>query len=706
MPTFDFDDIQMPDNNNHSKESHSAGIVKVIEGDGGDDNHWLGQIAHNSPSVVKVIGVGGCGCNIVENICKIGIPCNNVDFALIDHGPAFLNKKTSVDKKFIVDKDDKHIDRILKNIIGEQCKMIVIVTGVGGGYSATVVASLCRLFQPDPDNPETKDNVSLVLSVLPFDLEYYRGQKASDDATLISKYATKVITIDNERIKADNFDSIQYVFDEVDKKLFDMVETICQITVNCNVYFDYSDIANALKSGGNAVFATGFSNGSERAKHAAENLVYKIGMTGCQLDKAKGCLLYIRHSASSPLAIEETNVITQKLSPGTADSSDVLWSAAEDQHLVHNDLVISAIVVCDQLAEVGKVPSFKDFFEFKEPTESDDNILKNTLYSFLQTYKTENELKEFNEQIEKRSKETVPSPKVAKVVGVGRCGCNIVNGFYLSLDQSIPNADLVIIDNDRHSLKEKNVSDKHFIEKNDPALEDKIREILKGFRGVLFVVAGMGGEYSAPIVTELCRQLQSGENDGYNNVSIAISVLPFDFEKRGEKADEDIAMIANEATKVITVDNEPKYKHIPDWPILLTMNHVGQFISDLIYAIMSIILKYDYNPVNYIDFATALKSGSKAVVATGRGKGVDRATDATRDLLWNFASMGYHEFGDMKNLLLYISVSQEHHLTFQEFDDITQMMCMLFNQNANILWNASEDKGCGDEIEYTAIAIF
>lgn len=345
MPTFDFDDIQMPDNNNHSKESHSAGIVKAIEGDGGDDNHWLGQIAHNSPSVVKVIGVGGCGCNIVENICKIGIPCNNVDFALIDHAPAFLNKKTSVDKKFIVDKDDKHLDGMLRNIIGEQCKMIVIVTGVGGGYSATVVASLCR-------------------------------------------------------------------------------------------------------------------------------------------------------------------------------------------------------------------------------------------------------------------------------------------------------------------------------------------------------------------------QLQSGENDGYNNVSIAISVLPFDFEKRGEKADEDIAMIAKEATKVITVDNEPKYKHILDWPILLTMNHVGQYISDLIYAIMSIILKYDYNPVNYIDFPTALKSGSKAVAATGRGSGENRATKATGNLLWNFASMGYHEFGDMKNLLLYISVSQEHHLTFDEFDEISQMMCRLFSQEANILWNVSEDRGQGDEIALTVIAIF
>ena len=706
MPTFDFDDIQMPDDNNHSKESHSAGIVKVIEGDGGDDNHWLGQIAHKSPSVVKVIGVGGCGCNIVETICKIGIPCNNVDFALIDHDPAFLNKKTSVDKKFIVDKDDKHLDGMLRNIIGEQCKMIVIVTGVGGGYSASVVASLCRLFQSDPDNPETKDNVSLVLSVLPFDLEYYRGQKASDDTTLISKYATKVITIDNERIKADNFDSVQYVFDEVDKCVYDMVETICQITVCFHDNLHYGDIVKILKTGRHAVFANGFSNGEERAIFTTENLVYKIEMTGCQLDEAKGCLLYIRHSASSPLFLEEINTIIHKLSPNTLNTSNVRWSATEDPHLVHNDLVISAIVVCDKLVEASKEPSFKDLFVFTEPTEEDNKLSENILHSFLQTLKAEDELKEFDEQIEKRSKETIPTPKVAKVVGVGRCGCNIVNGFYLSLDQSIPNADLVIIDNDRHSLKEKNVSDKHFIENNDPALEDKIREILNGFSGVLFVVAGMGGEYSAPIVTELCRQFQSSEETGHSSVSVAISVMPFDFEKRGEKADEDIAMIAKEATKVITVDNEPKYKHIPDWPILLTMNHVGQYISDLIYAIMSIILKYDYNPVNYIDFATALKSGSKAVVATGRGEGVDRATDATRDLLWNFASLGYREFGDMKNLLLYISVSQEHHLTFQEFDDITHMMCVLFNQDANILWNASEDRDCGDEIVYTAIAIF
>jgi cell division protein FtsZ len=700
MPTFDFDDIQVPDGNNHSNNTHPSGIVKVFEGDGGGDNYWLEKIAHDSPSIVKVIGVGGCGCNIVEYICKIGIPCNNVDFAIIDHDPVFLNKKTSVDKKFIVDKDDIYLDGVLRNIIGEHCRMIVIVAGVGGGYSASVVASLCWLFQPDPDNPDSENNVSLVFTVLPFDLEYYREQKASNDIALISKYATQVVTIDNERIKADNFDSVQYVFDEVDKRLFDMVETICQITVNCNVHFDYSDIVKTLKSGGNAVFAMGFSNGSDRAKFAAENLVYNIERTGCQLGDAEGCLLYIRHPASSPLTVEETNVIIQRLSPSTANASDVLWSATEDLHLAHGELVISAIVVCDRLAEISKMPSFKDLFVFSEPTEKENNLLEDTIHSFLQTCRTEDELNEFNEQIEKRRKETVPFPKVAKVIGVGQCGCNIVNGLEL------PNVDLVIIDNDRHSLKEKNVSDKHFIEKDDPALGDKIREILGGFSGVLFVVAGMGGEYSAPIVTELCRQLQSGEKSSFCSVSIAISVTPFDFEKRGEKADKDIAMIAKEATKVITVDNEPKYKHIPDWPVLLTMNQVSQNISNIIYSICCIIMKYDYNPVNYIDFATALKSGIKAVAATGRGKGGGRAIDATRDLLWNFASMGYHEFGDMKNLLLYISVSQEHHLTFQEFDDITQMMCMLFNQDANILWNASEDRCKGDEIVYTAVAIF
>lgn len=85
MPISDFDDIQMPDDNNHSTRPHSN-------------------------SIVYIIGVGGCGCNIVEYICKIGIPCNNVDFILIDHDSKFLNAKKSVDKKFIVDKDDTHLD--------------------------------------------------------------------------------------------------------------------------------------------------------------------------------------------------------------------------------------------------------------------------------------------------------------------------------------------------------------------------------------------------------------------------------------------------------------------------------------------------------------------------------------------------------------------------------------------------------------------
>lgn len=698
MPTFDIDDVQVPDGNNHSKKTHPADGVKENENDGGGNANQNERNAHNPPSIVKVIGVGGCGCNTVEYICKIGIPCNNVDYAIIDHDPDFLNNKTAVDAKFVVEKDDIHLEEVLKNIIGKQCRMIVIVTGVGGGYSASVVASLCRLFQPDPDNPDTENNVSLVFSVLPFGLEYYRGQKASDDAALISKYATQVITIDNEKIKADNLDSVQYVFEEVDKRLFDMVETICQITVNRNVHFDYNNIAETLESGSNAVFAMGFSNGNERAKCAAEDLVYKIEQTECQLNAINGCLLYIRHSASSPLTDEEIDVITQKLFPGADDASEVLWSSAEDIHLVHNELFISAIVIYNQYGVFGKIKSFKDFFVFEEPEEN--NPLEDALHSFLQTLKTENELKEFDEQIEKRNKEKVAPQTVAKVVGVGRCGCNIVNGL------SLPYTDLVIIDNDRHSLKDKDVSDKHFIEKDDPDIVDKIREILNAFSGVLFVVAGMGGEYSAPIVAELCRQFRLKEETGLCSVSIAISVMPFDFEKRGDKADEDIAMIAKEATKVITVDNEPRYKHVPDYPVFLTMNHIDQYISDLIYSICSIIMKYDYNPVNYIDFSTALKSGSKAVAATGRGKGGARATDATRDLLLNFASMGYHEFGDMKNLLLYISVSQEYHLTFEEFDDITHMMCVLFSQDANILWNASEDRGFGDEIVYTAIAIF
>ncbi|MBQ9588123.1 MAG: hypothetical protein IJR26_09740 [Bacteroidales bacterium] len=698
MPTFDFDDNQMPDDNKPSTNEHPGNADKHTDREDGVNTNPPERIAHHPSSIVMVIGIGGCGCNIVNYICNIGIACSNVDFAVIDHDPDFLNTKTAVEAKYVVEKDDIHLDAMLEDIVGKECRMIVVVAGVGGGYSAAVVASLCRLFQPDPDNPDTEDNVSLVFSVLPFGLEYYREQKASDDAALISKYATQVITIDNEKIKADNLDSVHYVFDEVDKRLFDMVETICQITVKRNDNFDFSDLAEILRSGTNAFFAMGNSRGSERAKLAAENLIYNVGQTEYQLDAAKGCLLFIRHSASSPLTVDEISTIIHTLFPDADNAPEVLWASAEDIHLVHNELFISAIAIHDLFVGFGKTPSFKDFFDFMEPRGK--NPSEEALFSLLRTFKVENELMDYDEQIGKRSKETAPTQKIAKVVGVGRCGCNIVNGL------GLPNVDLAVIDNDRHSLKEKNVSDKYYIDTDDPSMGDKIGEVLSGFSGILFVVAGMGGAYSAPIVAELCRQYQSREESGLSSVSIAISVMPFDFEKRGEKAEEDVAMIAKEATKVITVDNEPRYKHIPDWPVLLTMNHIDHFISDIIYSICSIISKYDYNPVNYINFATALKSGSKAVVATGRGKGATRAADATSDLLRNFASLGYYEFGGMKNLLLYISVSQEHHLTFEEFDDITHMMCVLFSQEANILWNASDDREYGDEIEYTAIAIF
>ena len=83
--------------------------------------------AENLPSVVKIIGVGGCGGNIVENICKKGLRDIKVDYALIDNDRKALDARKAVGDKHFVDKDDANLYRKLRAAIGNRAGIIIVI---------------------------------------------------------------------------------------------------------------------------------------------------------------------------------------------------------------------------------------------------------------------------------------------------------------------------------------------------------------------------------------------------------------------------------------------------------------------------------------------------------------------------------------------------------------------------------------------------
>lgn len=147
-------------------------------------------------------------------------------------------------------------------------------------------------------------------------------------------------------------------------------------------------------------------------------------------------------------------------------------------------------------------------------------------------------------------------PRMAQIIGVGGCGCSTTKELFHTAKYTIPDAQFAIVNNDNLAICNIDVPQKYFVK----TPSDGVRHIIGNSIRLLFIVAGMGGKYSAPMVSELCRQFHNNVDnaDGFVKMSIVFSVMPFDFEgkKRRIKAEEGVKMIKEYATKVITLENE------------------------------------------------------------------------------------------------------------------------------------------------------
>ena len=156
-----------------------------------------------------------------------------------------------------------------------------------------------------------------------------------------------------------------------------------------------------------------------------------------------------------------------------------------------------------------------------------------------------------------------------KVIGIGGCGCNIVNRIYLN---GMSEVSFALVNRERLS-DYSSEAEKILVSLNEENLRKTLRPLLtvsaqasrlrlfQNHPQTLIVVAGMGGKYSAPIAAALCRlQKKQGAR------AVAFVTMPFSFEHRDAKAAEDIALVSQQATQVITFDNNDLCQ-LPDIPV-------------------------------------------------------------------------------------------------------------------------------------------
>jgi cell division protein FtsZ len=292
--------------------------------------------------IIKVIGVGGGGCNAVRNMNDEQIP--GVTFAVCNTDSKSL-APSPVPVKILLGEGlgaggkpevgrseaEKNIADIEK-LLSDGTKMVFITASMGGGTgtgSAPVVASVAKRM----------GLLTIGIVTIPFYFEkpqkIIRALKGVDE---MRKNVDALLIINNERlcdVYADTPISVKESFARADNILKEAVVGISElITVNSNggIDLDFRDVETTMRDGGGAIMAMGRANGEGRVERAIQNALNSPLLYGSDITKAKRILFNIYSSEEAPIMVPEMQEIDEffdKLDP----KIEVIWGISPDNSI-------------------------------------------------------------------------------------------------------------------------------------------------------------------------------------------------------------------------------------------------------------------------------------------------------------------------------------------------------------------------------------
>ena len=309
-----------------------------------DENGMIdfGEVEDKSKGIIKVIGVGGGGCNAVRNmynedITGVTLAVCNTDSKSLAPSPVpvkiLLGEGLGAGGQPEIGRSEaeKNVDDI-KKLLSDGTKMVFVTASLGGGTgtgAAPVVASVAK----------EMGILTVGVVTIPFYFEktpkIIKALKGVDE---LRKNVDAMLIINNERlcdVYADSNISVKESFARADNILKDAVMGIAElITVNSDggIDLDFRDVEATTRNGGGAIMAMGRASGERRVENAIRNALDSPLLYGNDVEKAKRILFNIYASNEAPIMVPEMQEIDEffdRLDPNI----EVIWGTSTDNSL-------------------------------------------------------------------------------------------------------------------------------------------------------------------------------------------------------------------------------------------------------------------------------------------------------------------------------------------------------------------------------------
>lgn len=288
-----------------------------------------------SEAVIKVIGVGGCGNNILNHMVKNSHDADfsNVEFFFVDIDAQALRSSvvsntiqigTNITRRpeeptpnigYRAAAEDREA---LSNMVNG-ADMVFIVAGMSGTWSTGAVPVIAEI---------AKNEGALTFAIVtkPFNFEgKKRAQLAEQGIKEMSKNVDSLIVIENEKLfkvlpkNLELKETFTYGNDVVRNVVLDITD---MITKEGLVNVDLADVKRAMLEMGPAMTGTGIAEGEGRAERAAIEAIANPLFEDIDLSNAKGVLINI--SAGNDLDVHEIDAVVKYVTDVVAPDAMII----------------------------------------------------------------------------------------------------------------------------------------------------------------------------------------------------------------------------------------------------------------------------------------------------------------------------------------------------------------------------------------------
>lgn len=286
--------------------------------------------ASSPPPIISVIGIGGAGCNAVNNMYQKGI--HGVEFIVCNTDAQVLGL-SAVPKRLLIGQKltgglgcgadpergkqaaQESIEEI-RQVLQPPLRMVFLTAGLGGGTGTgalPVVAELCQ----------SLGLLTVAVVTLPF---YFEGKPRKKNAIKglveLEKYVDALVVIQNDNITRLASPNMRQkdAFLLADQVLYRAVRGIAEVVTKPGyINVDFADVKTVMQKGGYTLLGMSQQRGENRALMAIEEALSSPLLDDVDIRGARAILVNITASEET-LEMQEVDQIMKRLSEAVDDA--------------------------------------------------------------------------------------------------------------------------------------------------------------------------------------------------------------------------------------------------------------------------------------------------------------------------------------------------------------------------------------------------